>query len=209
MNMNILSKGLTATIQKRGFQTSAKFGDLSESFSQVVNSASTDFNGILGDQTRNRNEKAPILAKAQSKTKKMLNLKMEGIHEHLNTIASTIESSVNKASSYKGNEATQMLMATQLQGSKDIPSLIRADARYFQVLNSLPAGFFGIQSETMQSLKDSGLKTHFPEIQSEIEQFKLDRNHMNTMLKTANSVDVEFENAISTEAMQTRYSEEG
>jgi len=68
MNMNILSKGLTATMQKRGFQTSAKFGDLSESFAQVVNSASADYNGIIGDQTRSQSEKSPMLVKAQSKT---------------------------------------------------------------------------------------------------------------------------------------------
>jgi hypothetical protein len=208
MNMNVLSRGITATIQKRGFQTSAKFGDLSESFSKVVNSASTDYNGILGDQTRSKSEKAPLLAKAQSKARNMLNLKMEGIQTHLNILGNDIESRINTASNYRGNEATQMLMATQLQGSKDIPALVRADPRYFQVLSSLPAGFFGMKSEAMESLKNSGLRTHFPEIQAEIEQYDFDAKHMNSMLDTAKAVDVEFESAISTEAMSTRFSEE-
>lgn len=99
-------------------------------------------------------------------------------------------------------------MAQQLQGSKDKLALVKADPRYYQVINSLPADFFGIPSESLSSLKDAGLKKHHPEITAEVEQYQTDVKQMNAVIQAAKSVDTAFASSINPQAMQTRYAEE-
>lgn len=206
--MNILEKGLTTSLQQRGFKTSEAMGDLSASFAQSVNAASRDYNGIIKDETRSKGEKAPLLAKAQAKYKSTLASKVDAIQFNLESRASKLESAVNNASSFKGSDAAQILMAQQLQGSDDKLGLVKADPRYYQVISSLPADFFGIPSESLDSLKETGLKKHYPEITAEVDQYRTDVKQMNAVMQAVTSVDTAFESSINPQAMQTRFDPE-
>jgi len=206
--MNVLNQGLTTTLQQRGFKTSKAMGDLSASFAQAVNAASRDYKAILNDETRSTGEKAPLLAKTQAKYKSTLASKTDAILFNLESRASSLESQLNSATRFSGSDAVQILMAQQLQGSEDKLALVKADPRYNQVINSLPADFFGIQEDTLQNLKDAGLKKHHPELNAEIEQYKTDRQQMNAVLETAKEVDTAFESSINPQAMQTRFDPE-
>ena len=206
--MNILQQGLTTTLQQRGFKTSQAMGDLSAGFAPVVNSAARDYKAILKDETRSRGEKNPLLVKTQAKYKSTLAGKIDAIQFNLESRASSLESQLTSATTFRGGDAVQILMAQQLQGSDDKLALVKADPRYHQVINSLPADFFGIQNEALENLKTAGLKKHQPELNAEIEQYRTDVKQMNATIETAASVDTAFESSINPQAMQTRYAEE-
>ena len=206
--MNVLNQGLTTTLQQRGFKTSKAMGDLSASFAQAVNAASRDYKAILNDETRSKGEKAPLLAKTQAKYKSTLASKTDAILFNLESRASSLESQLESATRFKGGDAVMILMAQNLQGTEDKLSRVKADPRYHQVVNALPADFFGIQEEALQNLKDAGLKKHHPELTAEFEQYRTDAMQMNAVLETSKEVDAAFESSINPQAMQTRYAEE-
>jgi len=206
--MNILNQGLTTTLQQRGFKTSKAMGDLSSGFAQAVNAASRDYKSILNDETRTKGEKAPLLAKTQVKYKSTLAGKTDAILFNLESRASSLESQLNNATTFRGGDAVMILMAQNLQGTEDKLSRVKADPRYHQVVNALPADFFGIQEDALQNLKDAGLKKHHPELNTEIEQYKTDRQQMNAVLEIAKEVDTAFESSINPQAMQTRFDPE-
>ncbi|MFT6269090.1 MAG: hypothetical protein ACJAVV_001910 [Alphaproteobacteria bacterium] len=169
---------------------------------------SRDYKAIIADETRSKGEKAPLLARQQAKYKSVLASKVDAVQFNLESRASKLENAVSSASSVKGSDAAQILMAQQLQGSKDKLALVKADPMYYQVHNSLPADFFGIPADSLTSLKETGLKKHFPAITAEVDQYKTDVKQMNTVMQVATYVDKAFTTSISPEAMQTRFEPE-
>jgi hypothetical protein len=205
--INILEQGLITKLQKRGFQTSEVMGDLSASFAESVNAASKDYKAVLRDDTRTKGEKSPLLAKIQARYKSTLASKIDAIQFNLESRASKLEGAIGSASAFNGSDAVQILMAQQLQGSDDKLALVKADPRYYQVISSLPSDFFGVPAESLENLKDSGLKKHYPEITAEVEQYRTDVKQMNAVVRTATSVDKAFTSSIDLQSMQTRYDE--
>lgn len=206
--MNKFTKGLNASIERLGFQTSKDLQADSSQFAIKFNNASKELERIKSDTSRTRSERASLIDKAKSKRVKEIQTSLDLMVSNHVVRAEKLLAEKESALTFRSSEATMFLLAQELKSNQtDISKLSKVDARYMQALNHLPASYFGLEQASHDSIINASLKVHNPDLTQRIEQSQLDYDHVMKSQVWFKDVSKTYDNEISKEALSSRFDE--
>lgn len=203
---NTFTTGLKATAQRRGFQTSDLMGNSSESFSTAFNKYSDSFNAIQNDQTRTKAEKAALLSKLAEKANTHL---LSEFERTANTHLSRSIAADSERSSFlsPSDKSVALELAKHLKAAKpeEVSTLVRTDKRYAQALNSMPAGYFGITQDTVDSISNASIAHNNPDLYSKFKQLNNDQKQLDNMKLFVSDAKRALAANVDQKALETRF----